>query len=243
MIHPYEILQKLVTLQHPNVYNTNGQISEKLKYFNAFAHEHDIQCILDCYNGLTRNKYQNIYLNPQKIIINTPLTIISAHYDTVNVNADNVLDNQGSVANLLALAVKLKENQTQGNFLLALLDSEETANMNTTGSAQLMHWIEQHGYQVAQILNLELTCRGTKFVCDCPNPYNFKVMRMPFNDAVVFRQHGKKAYCLCTLDQKEYDGEKPNYWSYCHSNLDRMELANKEDMINVVDMVYSLLTR
>ena len=174
--------------------------------------------------------------------------IITAHHDIVNPNIDNANDNSASVIN--AIATKLLRPE----ITVVLLDGEEVGGL---GAHHLSEEIISGDFgEVEWILNLELTGRGgsTFFVGNYPGKlqdhirgiFNCPIVSTPFNDAVIFREHGIDSVVINPLPILN-EGTSPVMWedSYldydmlfnCHTKRDTLDTISIEDMQEFVEGV------
>lgn len=131
---------------------------------------------------------------------------LSAHYDIVNINADNANDNSASVINCIAYKVM------NPSINLLILDGEEPPYMGA-GSKLAAKYLKRINKSVDWILNLELTGVGKNFFvdnvktplqeCIIKNYPNAFVTGTPFNDAMIFRSHGFVSNVVTLVNNKE----------------------------------------
>jgi hypothetical protein len=140
---------------------------------------------------------------------------LSAHYDVVDINADNANDNSASVINCIAY------KQKNPSINLIILDGEEPPYMGA-GSKFASKYLKANNIPVKWILNLELTGAGSTFFIDdtktelasCINknfPDSFSI-GTPFNDAIVFRQYGFQSNVITCVNPKEDIISKRTGW-------------------------------
>lgn len=162
---------------------------------------------------------------------------LSAHYDVVNINADNANDNSASVINCIAYKLK------NPSINLLILDGEEPPYMGT-GSRLASLYLKKYNISVKWILNLELTGKGEYFFIDnaptqlstcIQNNFEYAIVTgTPFNDAMIFREHGIESNVLTTINLED---NKPDYsiLSYMHSERDNLASISTTDMQNFID--------
>jgi hypothetical protein len=181
-----------------------------------------------------RNNFFNIMLtgSSDKFVV--------AHHDIVNPNSDNANDNSCSVIN--ALAIKKK----RPNVNVVILDGEEVGGI---GSERLSQRIKGGDFKCKWILNLELTGRGgTNFFVGAmgtnltqwiANRFECPIVKVPFNDSVIFKKYGIDSTVINPLPitNKETpiinkDGDYLDYSMLfnCHKMTDSV------DTIDVIDM-------
>ena len=174
--------------------------------------------------------------------------IITAHHDIVNPNIDNANDNSASVIN--AIATKLLRPE----ITVVLLDGEEVGGLGAHHLSERILSGEFGG--VEWILNLELTGRGgsTFFIGEYPGKlqdhirgiFNCPIVSTPFNDSVIFREHGIDSVVINPLPILN-EGTSPVMWedSYldyamlfnCHTQKDTLDTINTDDMQKFVEEV------
>ena len=174
--------------------------------------------------------------------------MVTAHHDIVNPNIDNANDNSASVINAIALKLIRPE------VTVVLLDGEEVGGL---GSTHLSKQINDGMFgAVDWILNLELTGRGgSKFfigdyagrlsdhirgIFDCP------IIRTPFNDSVIFREHGIDSVVINPLPVLN-EGTSSVMWGEeyldfsmlynCHNERDTLDTISTSDMQEFVERV------
>jgi len=159
---------------------------------------------------------------------------VTAHHDIVNPHSDNANDNSCSVINAIALKMLVPEVN------VAIIDGEEFGGL---GSHRLSKNMKAGYYGVVEwILNLELTGIGGLDFLIGGNGFNgplgqridsmfeFDIVSVPFNDSVIFRQHGFDSLVINPLPRKE-DGELDMKILYrCHSMEDSVDKISPEDM-------------
>lgn len=116
---------------------------------------------------------------------------VVAHHDIVNPLSDNANDNSASVIN----ALMIKKNRPEVNVVI--LDGEELGGL---GAKRLSERIKNGEFKCKWILNLELTGIGGKnfFVGDMgtnlttwiANRFECPIVKVPFNDSVIFTRFG-----------------------------------------------------
>ena len=183
--------------------------------------------------SLRHNKYfYNIYCfgNSNKFL--------SAHYDVANINSDSANDDSASVINLIAYKLK------NPSINLLILDGEEAPYLGA-GSNLASLYLKKYNISVKWILNLELTGLGEYFFIDNVTTQlstciknNFEdaiVTGTPFNDAMVFREHGLASNVLTTINLLE-DG-KPDFsiLYHMHTLQDNLASISTDDMRNFVE--------
>ena len=159
---------------------------------------------------------------------------VTCHHDIVNPHSDNAQDNSCSIINAIAL------KQLVPNINIAILDGEEFGGI---GSQYLSYRMKRGDYGVVDwILNLELTGLGGKDFLICNSNLEGKlsnrikemfkcdVMRVPFNDSVIFRENGFDSLVINPLPRKD-DGtlDTGPLW-LCHSIKDSVDKISIEDM-------------
>lgn len=172
---------------------------------------------------------------------------VVAHHDIVNPNSDNANDNSCSVIN----AIMIKKLRPSVNVVL--LDGEETGGI---GAQRLSERIKKGDFKCRWVLNLELTGKGGKnfFVgamgsqltdwiaekFECP------VVRVPFNDSVIFLRNGINSTVINPLPiietetsiltkEGEYLNEKMLF--NCHRYTDSVDTIDPKDMEEFVEEI------
>lgn len=187
------------------------------------------------------NKFFNIILkgSSDKFVV--------AHHDIVNPNSDNANDNSCSVIN--ALAIKKK----RPNVNVVILDGEEVGGI---GSKRLSERINSGEFKCKWILNLELTGKGgknffvgamgTNLTQWISNRFECPIVKVPFNDSVIFKKYGIDSAVINPLPitQEETpiqnkDGEYLNYKMLfnCHKMTDSVDTISTSDMQEFVEEV------
>jgi hypothetical protein len=159
---------------------------------------------------------------------------VTCHHDIVNPDSDNAQDNSCSIINAIIL------KQLVPSINIAILDGEEFGGI---GSRHLSNQMNNGDYGVIDwILNLELTGLGGKDFLICNSNIEGKlsnricsmfecdIMRVPFNDSVIFRANGFDSLVINPLPRKD-DGtlDTGPLW-LCHSIKDSVDKISIEDM-------------
>ncbi len=186
------------------------------------------------------NKYfYNIYC------LGSSNKFLSAHYDVVDINADNANDDSASIIN--AIAYKLMNPSIN----LLIMDGEEPPFMGM-GSRITASYLKNKDISVNWILNLELTGVGDHFFIDnAPTQLSTNIQQQfedaivistPFNDAMIFRQNGFQSNVITTINLK--DG-KPDYsvLYQSHSPADSVDKMSLTDMKNFVENVVDVIVK
>jgi len=175
--------------------------------------------------------------------------IFTAHHDVNNLKSPNILDNTASVANLLSLALILKDSKLNKKCSIVFTDNEEFGGV---GAEFLAEKVKAGEYgNVLGIVNSELTgCGeiwvdkiGEGFISDKLNEIktDISVHRTPFNDSWIFRRAGIKSICLGIMPIQEMqilqEHHSCRYWQYCHKDNDDILNANEEDMQEYVNQL------
>lgn len=172
---------------------------------------------------------------------------VTAHHDIVNPNSDNANDNSCSVINALAI----KKLRPEVNVVL--LDGEEVGGI---GSTRLSERIKNGDFKCKWILNLELTGKGGRnfFVGDLgtelttwiQNRFECPLVKVPLNDAVIFKKFGINSTVINPLPFTEKAGpivtKDGRYLDYqmlfnCHRMADSVETIDPDDMKEFVEEV------
>jgi len=163
---------------------------------------------------------------------------LSAHYDVANTESDNANDNSASVINCIAY------KQKNSSINLLLLDGEEPPFMGV-GSNLAARYMKANGILPKWILNLELTGFGNSFFIDNVDTQlsrciqqNFEdaiITSVPFNDAMIFRQHGIESNVLTCLNVKENGAPDFSVFGGMHTAKDNLATISTEDMNRFVN--------
>ena len=160
-----------------------------------------------------------------------------AHYDVVNEEISNVIDNLASVTNLIEFALQNRKYKDK-NIYVVFTNYEETASYEKAGAKEIAEQIQDGLFgDVELVVNLELTSIG-RFVCVNNYPKisldkitNCIETTTPFNDAAVLWKNNIPAICVGTLDFNNYKQVQASQycwlWGLCHQQSD---LYVKEDM-------------
>lgn len=187
-------------------------------------------------------KFCNIEISFNQNIDENRLIFIS-HHDVNYINSDNMNDNSASVCHLLSLANWLKNKKYPIDIII--VDNEE---FGMSGSAYLAKQINMGKYgKNPSVVNLELTGFGEILHIEDQDDsiLHKKIMsfkndtvswHVPANDSYRLRAYGVDSICLGILPQDEIDYRNKHgfakCWSKMHSNLDKFEDANDNDMKN-----------
>ena len=193
-------------------------------------------------NNENRTQFINYYgiegvIDPHKNTL-----VFLAHHD-VNNNSngcENVVDNTGSLSILLALHNRIHGRELNCNVVFCYTDGEELANPTIAGSRRLAEQINNEEFgPFVQTINLEVSVHGKRKFVDMSNGIfyestEFVHVDTPFSDSRVLNQYNVKSSCIGIMTEEDYDsynefGYCPT-WDTCHTNKDKFELANEEDM-------------
>jgi hypothetical protein len=189
----------------------------------------------------SENFYFNIILkgNSDKFVV--------AHHDIVNPDSDNANDNSCSVIN----ALMIKKLRPEVNVVI--LDGEELGGI---GSNQLAERIKSGEFPCKWVLNLELTGKGGKsfFVGAMGTPltdwianrFECPIVKVPFNDSVIFKKYGIDSTVINPLPITDKKGPVINkddeYLDFpmlfnCHKMSDSVDTIDPKDMEEFVNEV------
>jgi hypothetical protein len=168
-----------------------------------------------------------------------------AHHDIVNPDSENAQDNTASIINLIALKLLAP------HVNIAILDGEEVGGL---GAHRLVDKIEEQGWPVSWILNLELTGRGgTEFFIGKINSdsklrelimdryQQCEEHRVPFNDSWILRSRGLDSVVINPLPR--VDGKLDMRELYiCHSSEDKADRVSIKEMQQFVEEILLPLT-
>ena len=181
------------------------------------------------------------------ILRGTSDKFVVAHHDIVNPFSDNANDNSCSVIN----ALMIKKLRPEVNVVI--LDGEEFGGI---GSNQLAERIKAGDFKCKWVLNLELTGKGGKsfFVGAMGTPltdwiakrFECPIVKVPFNDSVIFRKYGINSTVINPLPITEEKGPVVNkdgqYLAFkmlfnCHSDKDSVDTIDPRDMEEFVNEI------
>ena len=171
--------------------------------------------------------------------------IFIAHHDVNNNHSDNMNDNSASVCHIMELCEWMTTQKIENkNIILYFTDREEFGSI---GGQKLAHDINMGRYgKNVKVINLELTGVGTEIHAeDVDSPLLDGIIRfseskvhllnVPFNDSIRLRSNGVDSVCLGLLQisaiYERKSGRYPETWMLCHSNDDKFEKANENDMV------------
>jgi len=249
----YDILLDIIgkktnTARNPSPYPFETERMQAIT-LHAGLHERDAFAIKNCEEAQKLDaKFANVYIeatghiDPKKDTV-----IVMAHHDVVDPHSYNVEDNTASVANVLNIARKIKRIELNVNVVIAVVDAEEIVSLTSSGSARLAKKIKEGKFgNVIQVINLELTAKGTTIVADAPLEM-VRVVNFPPNDAMILRHLGLPAVCITALDEvglKELqETGHPTIWKVCHKKEDDLRNAIAIDMEDICDWVIFHLER
>ncbi len=229
----------------------DSEYSNRLKYIIKVLGENNIYFQIDHFEIYTE-KYHNLiisFINEK----NDNALILTAHYDIVNIESDNCLDNSSSITNLLYIAKKLNElkNELNKNIYLIISAGEEVGGI---GAQYISSKINNKIYgETTKVINLELTGFGNTIIIEDNKDYldeliyeklykYFDVVkeRMPFSESFIYNLHDIPA-CTLSLGNKINNKIYLSHWRLCHSLDDKIDLANFEDMENFCDTLLILI--
>jgi hypothetical protein len=171
---------------------------------------------------------------------------LSAHYDVVNIHADNANDDSASVINCIAYKL------INPSVNIILLDGEEPPYMGA-GSDMASNYLKKNGIQAKWIFNLELTGVGKRFFIDnvktslaegiIKNFPDVLVTSTPFNDAVVFRSNGIISNVTTTFDLDDKGKPDLSHLWVSHGLGDSANKMKPEDMKSFVENVVDVIVK
>jgi acyl carrier protein len=181
------------------------------------------------------------------ILKGTSDKFVVAHHDIVNPASDNANDNSCSVIN----ALMIKKLRPEVNVVI--LDGEEFGGF---GSTHLSKRIKNGDFNCKWILNLELTGKGGKsfFVGAMGTPltdwianrFECPIVKVPFNDSVIFKKYGIDSTVINPLPITDKKGPVINkddeYLDFsmlfnCHKMADSVDTIDPNDMEEFVNEV------
>ena len=225
-----------------SVYRNGLEYSPRVKFLLELTTELGLNPELHVFKVNDSNNGFNIILRGNST------RIITAHHDIVNHDIDNANENSASVIN--AIATKLLKPEVT----VILLDGEEVGGLGAQYAADQI--LAGEFGEVEWILNLELTGRGgsTFFIGDYPGKlqdhirgiFNCPIVSTPFNDAVIFREHGLDSVVINPLpilakgiSQVRWEDSYLDYDMLfnCHTKKDTLDTISTEDMQKFVEEV------
>lgn len=224
-----QLKQELQALEN----NRNSSKAEKRIYNMMLKFRNDIE-------NTSENNFYNIYIK------GTGRVAIMAHHDIVNPNSDNCNDNSASCINVLA--AKLLNPEVH----VIINDAEEIGGLGADRTAAKIH--EGYFGEIDFVLNLELTAVGGKnfFVEKFSESKLFdritnlfpgvELYSTPFHDGMVLRRRGIDSVVINPLPRLRTGELNYELLFLCHSNDDRISLANYDDMRDfVTDVVTPII--
>lgn len=210
-------------------------IEEALSRYNIFY-----------YKDNYKRDNNNIFINTDNMNLKRDTVMFIAHYDSVNYNFDNVLDNLASVVNLINLSYMLRKNRNElkVNPVIVLTDEEEKVSFTDSGSRYLADRIKEGIFgKVLNVINLELTAVGSiVWSTDKIERLDSVIVTSPFNDSTILQKNGVSSVCIGLFDKtsmEQYSERRfCDIWSFCHSPSDSVSLCNFEDMRNLAERLY-----
>jgi len=230
----------------------------RLVWLGELLRDQNLPAEIFCYRRLGENHF-NLYshLRSEHGSRSRPI-LVTAHWDTVNPQADNCLDNTASLYNLVELARKLEQRSADRmrDVVLAWTDAEESVSPYLCGAVEAAL-----AYQPECLLDLELTAGGTHVLSNTYGTVPFDAVdcapretRMPPNNAsLVWHQKNsgllnslQGAACLTLVDDTDLQQlETSGYcdrWSQCHRASDSFERwLNLEEMDRFTDWLVNLI--
>jgi hypothetical protein len=211
----------------------------------------DYADLVDRYNEKLKDIVGDITNSPTNffniMLMGNSDKFVVAHHDIVNPASDNANDNSCSVIN--ALAIKKKRPEIN----VVILDGEEIGGI---GSKRLSERIKNGEFKCKWILNLELTgiggknffvgAMGTPLTEWISNRFECPIVRVPFNDSVIFKNFGINSTVInplpvtemithITTKDGEYLDEKILF--RCHKMEDSVDKIKIFDMKEFVEEV------
>lgn len=191
------------------------------------------------------NKMLNLYMT--KYFGSDQSLLITAHHDVVNKDSMNVLDNNGSILNLMAIAKAIvNAEKCDYNIAIGFTDGEESCSIDQNGAVHLICAL-RYDYH----LDFELTPNGKIPVItrygNFPLFKNAVELKQPYNNAYATSSFLKSLRSACMTLVFEEDLEEINRrgyctrWSNCHSINDDLRWYNNTDCESFVEMILSEL--
>ena len=245
---PYKILERFNLIRNTSTVMKQTEISNRAKLICTILKENDIMPIIEhkIVDGI--NIY-NIWVH-FGMLDYTDRVIHSVHHDVRNINSLNVVDNTGSIANVLALIIDLKGKKLKVNTSFVFTDGEEFGGYGAEIVAQQIKKGE-FGNVLGVVVH-ELSSLGKM----CVNEFGFHdylslvlygidsemfEYETSYNDVDLYTKAGVNAICLMTIpaDQRKEVEETGfcKYWGKCHQMTDDMSGANEKDMLKYVSQL------
>lgn len=211
----------------------NASKAEKRIYRMMLRFHEDIR-------NATDNNFYNLYIR------GTGRCAIMAHHDIVNPKSDNCNDNSASCINVIA--AKLLNPEVH----VIINDAEEIGGLGAQRSAEKI----KEGYfgELDFVLNLELTAVGGKefFVEKYSKSALFDritalfpgvdMYSTPFHDGIVLRRNEIDSVVINPLPRLRNGELNYDLLGLCHSDDDKIKLANFNDMrVFVTDVVTPII--
>jgi hypothetical protein len=197
--------------------------------------------------------YHNLYCHLRSSNRTSQPILVTAHWDVVDANSDNCLDNTASLFNLVELARKLNSVEKNRDIILAWTDLEESVSTYLCGAVEAVR-----AYQPEYMLDLELTACGTNILTQTFGEVDFKVSdrpteaAMPCNNAAIVWRSGQSstlrgAACLTLVTDEELQeeilaGKYCTRWRQCHKDTDSFDnWLRLDDMDKFTDKMVELV--
>ncbi len=224
-----------------SVFKNSDTPTPRVQFLIELLESEHIEYILDIFQDRDTTCY-NIILK------GTCNRMIVAHHDVANHTIDNANDNSCSVIN----AIMIKKLLPDMNVVLT--DGEEYGGI---GASHVCKQIKD-GYfgEIEWVLNLELTGIGGKnfFIGNYPGKlydhiksiFDCPVLHTPFNDSVIFRQHGIDSVVINPLPILEEGTSELVYNDLylnhkilynCHTSKDTVDKISISEMKEFVEEV------
>lgn len=228
----YEAIYDLCKQRNPgNVFkNGSGVLTPRVKWISEYlSQEHpDMEFTIDEFPVREGISGYNIILRGDSSLW------VTCHHDIVNPASDNAQDNSCSIINAIAL------KKLAPHVNVAILDGEEFGGL---GSNRLSEQMLNDDYgAVKWILNLELTGLGGKDFLICNSNiegelsqrvrslFECDIIRVPFNDSVIFRKYGFDSIVINPLPRLEDGRLDLSVLRVCHSIHDSVDKISIDDM-------------
>jgi hypothetical protein len=197
--------------------------------------------------------YYNLYCHLRSSNRTAQPILVTAHWDVVDANSDNCLDNTASLFNLVELARKLNSVEKNRDIILAWTDLEESVSTYFCGAVEAVR-----AYQPEYMLDLELTACGTNILTQTYGEVDFRVpdqpieAAMPCNNAAIVWRSGQSSTlrgtaCLTLVTDEELQGEIAageycKRWWQCHKDTDSFDnWLRLDDMDKFTDKMVELV--
>lgn len=186
---------------------------------------------------------------------NKDTVIFMAHHDIVNRLSQNILDNSGSIINLLHLALLINNNRyiLNKNIIICFNDDEE--RQNKVGTKNFINkLIEKNKIDLKRttIFCLDVTSIGNCLLYENIDNNITSIVEknkfvgsklkieLPNNDAKFIRsEYMLNAICLSLLPENMVD-DPESFWGKLHTEKDNINNCNHNDMCSFIYFLFNI---